>query len=144
MLHDSWRKLVAAPIFSLIAFIASGAGLAATDSLTPQQVELDHVIPRDKWAGTGLDKLTAAEQQTLADEITGLLGAARSTQSSAPTGKDRSRSRTLERHMTKDEVRKLLGEPDKVSVSRFYEAWEYSGGDVMFDGKGRVDSWSER
>jgi hypothetical protein len=46
--------------------------------------------------------------------------------------------------MTKDEVRKLLGEPDKVSVSRFYEAWEYSGGDVMFDGKGRVDSWSER
>jgi hypothetical protein len=144
MLHDSWRKLVAALFFSLIAFIASGAGLAATDSLTPQQVELDHVIPRDKWAGTGLDKLTAAEQQTLADEITGLLGAARSTQSSAPTGKDRSQWRTLERHMTKDEVRKLLGEPDKVSVSRFYEAWEYSGGDVMFDGKGRVDSWSER
>jgi hypothetical protein len=144
MLHDSWRKLVAALFFSFISYIASGVGLAETDARTQQQVELDHVIPRDKWAGSGLDKLTAAEQQSLADEITGLLGAARSTQSSTPAGKDRNQWRTLERHMTKDEVRKLLGEPDRVSVSRFYEAWEYSDGDVMFDGKGRVDSWSER
>ena len=33
----------------------------------------------------------------------------------------------LHRSMSKDEVRKLLGEPDRVSVSRFFESWEYSG-----------------
>jgi hypothetical protein len=45
--------------------------------------------------------------------------------------------------MSKDDVRKLLGEPRSVSVSRFYELWYYSGGSVTFDGKGRVDSWTE-
>jgi hypothetical protein len=144
MIHDSWRKLVAAVIFSFIAYIASSAALAATGSPTPPQVELDHVIPREKWVGTGLDKLTVAEQQTLADEITGLLGAARWTQSSTPAGKDRNQWRMLHRRMSKDEVRKLLGEPYRVSVSRYFETWDYSGGEVMFDGKGRVDSWSER
>jgi hypothetical protein len=144
MMNDSWRKLVAALFFGFITYIASSAALAATGSLTQQQVELDHVIPREKWAGTGLDKLTAAEQQTLADEITGLLGAGRSTQSSTPAGKDKSQWRMLHRRMSKDEVSKLLGQPDRVSVSRFYESWDYSGGGVTFDGKGRVDSWSER
>jgi hypothetical protein len=45
--------------------------------------------------------------------------------------------------MTKDDVRKLLGEPTRVSVSRFYEAWDYARGTVIFDGKGHLDSWSE-
>ena len=80
MLHDSWRKLVAAHSSVSIAFIASGAGLAATDSLTPQQVELDPSSHGISGQERDSDKLTAAEQQTLADEITGLLGAARSTQ----------------------------------------------------------------
>ncbi len=38
---------------------------------------------------------------------------------------------------------KLLGEPVRVSVSRFYESWYYLVGMLMFDGKGRLDSWSE-
>ena len=144
MIYDSWRKLVAALFFSFIAYIASGGALAANRIAYSGAVELDHLIPREKWAGAGLDKLTAAEQQALADEITGLLGAARSTQSSIRAGKDRSQWRMLHRSMSKDEVRKLLGEPDRVSVSRFFESWEYSGGSVTFDGKGRVDSWGER
>jgi hypothetical protein len=143
MIHDSWRKLVTALFFSFIACLASGGALAANRLTHSSAVELDHLIPREKWAGTGLDKLTAAEQQTLADEITGLLGAARSTQSSTPAGKDRSQWRMLHRRMSKDEVRKLLGEPDRVSVSRFFESWDYPGGSVTFDGKGRVDSWIE-
>jgi hypothetical protein len=143
MIHDSRRKLVTALFFSFIACLASGGALAANRLTHSAAVELDHLIPREKWAGTGLDKLTAAEQQTLADEITGLLGAARSTQSSTPAGKGRSQWRMLHRRMSKDEVRKLLGEPDRVSVSRFFESWDYSGGSVTFDGKGRVDSWSE-
>jgi hypothetical protein len=45
--------------------------------------------------------------------------------------------------MSKDDVKKLLGEPMRVSVSKFYEVWDYTGGSVTFDGKGHVDSWSE-
>jgi hypothetical protein len=145
MIHDSWRKLVTALFFSFVAYLVSGGALAANRLTHSAAMELDHLIPREKWAGAGLDKLTAAEQQTLADEITGLLGAARSAQSStpAPAGKDRSQWRMLHRRMSKDEVRKLLGEPDRISVSRFYESWDYLGGSVTFDGKGRVDFWSE-
>ena len=90
-----------------------------------------------------LGEITIRHRQALADEITGLLGAARSKQGSTPAGKDKSQWRMLQRRMSKDEVRKLLGEPDRVSVSRFFESWDYSGGSVTFDGKGRVDSWSE-
>jgi len=45
--------------------------------------------------------------------------------------------------MSKDDVKKLLGEPDRVSVSRFFESWYLGGGSVTFDGKGHVDFWSE-
>jgi len=143
MIHDSWRKLVTALFFSFIAYLASDGALAANRLTHSAALELDHLIPREKWAATGLHKLTAAEQEPLADEITGLLGAARSKQGSTPAGKDKSQWRMLQRRMSKDEVRKLLGEPDRVSVSRFFESWDYSGGSVTFDGKGRVDSWSE-
>ena len=143
MIHDSWRKLVTALFFSFIAYLASDGAFAANRLAHSAALELDHLIPREKWAATGLDKLTAAEQEALADEITGLLGAARSKQGSTPAGKDKSQWRMLQRRMSKDEVRKLLGEPDRVSVSRFFESWDYSGGSVTFDGKGRVDSWSE-
>ena len=105
--------------------------------------ELDHLIPREKWEVTGLNRLTVPEQQTLANEIAGLLGAARSAETGASAQKDKSQWRQLQRRMSKDDVRKLLGEPVRISVSKFFEAWDYSGGNVTFDGKGRVDSWSE-
>lgn len=143
MSHNSWRKLVAALFFSFVAYLLSSGALAASRLTYSAAMELDHLIPREKWEGAGLDKLTAAEQQALADEIAGLLGAARSTQSTSPAGKDRSQWRALHRRMSKDDVRKLLGEPDRVSVSRFFESWYYGGGSVTFDGKGRVDFWSE-
>jgi hypothetical protein len=50
---------------------------------------------------------------------------------------------TAHRRMYKDDVKNLLGDPDRVSVSRFYESWTYGGGSVTFDGKGRLDYWSE-
>jgi hypothetical protein len=107
------------------------------------EVELDHLIPREQWEVTGLNKLTVPEQQTLANEITGLLGAARSAETCVSAQKDRSQWRKLQRRMSKDDVRKLLGEPMRVSVSKFSEAWDYAGGSVTFDGKGHVDSWNE-
>ena len=143
MTHVSRCRLMAALLGSFAVCFALGDTFASGGLTLTAQAELDHLIPRDKWEGSGLNKLTPAQQQTLADEITALLGTARSTQSSAPPAKDRSQWRMLQRHMSKDDVKKLLGEPTKVSVSRFYESWYYASGTVTFDGKGRLDSWTE-
>jgi hypothetical protein len=56
---------------------------------------------------------------------------------------DRSQWRKLQRGMSKDDVKKLIGEPGKVSVAKYYEFWYYGGGNVTFDSKGRLDSWNE-
>jgi len=64
-------------------------------------------------------------------------------QASPAPAKDRSQWRKLHRHMPKDEVKNLLGEPDTVSVSRFSEVWNYPRGSVTFDGKGHLDMWTE-
>jgi outer membrane protein assembly factor BamE (lipoprotein component of BamABCDE complex) len=69
--------------------------------------------------------------------------AASAQQSDTPSAKDKSQWRKLQRHMSRDDVKKLLGEPDRISVSRFFESWYYSSGSVTFDGKGHVDFWSE-
>lgn len=71
-------------------------------------------------------------------------GFAQSTEnaSQAPN-EDRSQWRKLQRGMSKDDVKKLIGEPGKVSVGKYYEFWYYGGGSVTFDSKGRLDSWNE-
>jgi hypothetical protein len=143
MIHISWRRQVAAFLFTSVALFAWGGTPAASSPSGSIAVELDHLIPRGQWEIAGLNKLTAGEQLKLAGEITGLLGAAQSDQAGAPVQKDRTQWRSLRRHMSKDDVRKLLGEPRRVSVSRFYESWDYMGGTVIFDGKGRLDAWSE-
>jgi hypothetical protein len=142
MTQVSGPRFLAALLFLLLGYFASGGRLAAR--LThAADAQLDQLIPREKWTAAGLDKLTAAEQQTLAGDITALVGAGPSAGSAAPVGRDRSQWRKLARRMSRDDVRKLLGEPLRVSVSRFYESWDYLGGTVTFDGKGRVDFWSE-
>ena len=72
-----------------------------------------------------------------------LVAAPRQAQSPTPAVQDRGQWRKLHRRMSKDDVRKLLGEPERVSVSRFFESWDYGTGSVTFDGKARVDFWSE-
>lgn len=143
MTYVSWCRLGTALLFSFVVYFVLGDALAAGRHTHTVQAELDHLIPRDKWEGTGLNKLSAAEQQTLAEEITELLGSARSPQTAATPSKDRGQWRSLQRHMSRDDVKKLLGEPAKVSVSRFYESWYYLGGTVTLDGKGHLDSWTE-
>jgi hypothetical protein len=100
------------------------------------EVKLDHLIPQEKWEITGLNELTAPEHQPSANGITGLLAAAQSNEISTSAQSDRSQWRRLQRRMSKEDVRKLLGEPTRISVSRFYEAWDYPRGTVIFDGKG--------
>ena len=143
MVNISWRKLSAVFLFGIAVYFASGDTLMASKQSSSTGVELDRLIPREKWAGAGLDKLTGAEQQTLADDINTLLVSARSTGNALPWAKDRGQWRMIQRLMSKDDVKKLLGEPMRVSVSRYYESWFYLGGNVTFDGKGRLDSWSE-
>jgi len=135
-------------LFTLLFFVfavcfALRGALASTRPARGNEAQLDQLIPREKWTGAGLDKLTVSEQEKLAGEITSLLGTAQAPQGGAPVAKDRSQWRKLQRKMAKEDVRKLLGEPLRVSVSRFYESWDYFGGTVTFDGKGRVDFWSE-
>ena len=142
MIHVSLRRLVTASFVCVAACFLLGGVFAA--SKHTQTVEgLDHVIPREKWAGAGLDKLTAIEQQTLADDITSLLATAHTAEQRTSPTKDRTQWRKLQRQMSKDDVRKLLGEPDTISVSRFSESWYYFGGSVTFNSKGHVDMWSE-
>lgn len=142
MIHVSSRRWLAASFGCFAAYFLFG-GLLAAGKHTQTVEGLDHFIPRDKWAGAGLDKLTAAEQQTLADDITSLLATSHTTTSTIAPAKDRTQWRKLQRNMTKDDVRKLLGEPVTISVSRFSESWYYVAGSVTFTSKGHVDMWTE-
>jgi hypothetical protein len=129
--------------FIFFVCMVLGGTLASSRPAHRNQAQLDQLIPKEKWTGSGLNKLTVPEQEALAGEITSLLGTAQSARASAPAVRDRSQWRKLQRKMSKDEVRNLLGEPVTVSVTRFYQSWSYPGGTVTFDGKGRVDFWSE-
>jgi hypothetical protein len=144
MIQVSRRSLVSAILLSFVAYFVSVGMLAAGRRTWAGEDELDRLIPREKWEGTGLNKLTVPEQQTLADEITALVGAARAAQGDAPAGQDKTHWRKLQRRMSKDEVRKLLGEPLRISAGRFGESWSYIGsGMTTFDAKGRLDFWLE-
>jgi hypothetical protein len=62
--------------------------------------------------------------------------------------KDKSRWRTLQRGMSRSDVRKLLGEPQKIESGASSEYWYYSasgimGAHVKFDENGRVYGWEE-
>jgi hypothetical protein len=144
MIYLSRSRLLCGLLIVLAGCVAVGGSPAATRRARPTQAELNQLIPQEKWTETGLNKLTETEQRTLASEITALIGTKQSSaEAAAPAGKDRSQWRKLQRRMNKDEVKKLLGEPMRVSVSRYYESWDYLGGSVTFDSKGRVDFWSE-
>ena len=142
MIHISWHRLVAGLLFTSVGSFTCGSAITAARPDESVEVKLDHLIPQEKWELTGLNELTAPEHQPLANGITSLV-AAQSTAINTSAQSDRSQWRTLQRRMSKEDVRKLLGEPTRVSVSRFYEAWDYPRGTVIFDGKGRLDSWSE-
>ena len=144
MTHIPLRRLLTALSLSLVGCVVSAGILAANRRTSPDEAQLDRLIPREKWESAGLNKLTSPEQQALAGEITALLASAPQTQSAALPTKDKTRWRKLHRRMSKDEVRNLLGEPLRISVSRYCEAWGYIGsGSVTFDSKGRLDYWLE-
>ena len=136
----SGRSFVIAFLVGAMAyFVLVGASAAHTQSIAG----LDQLISREKWDEAGLNKLTVAQQQTLAGDITSLLAAAQTTENRTAAPKDRSQWRKLQLHMTKDDVRKLLGEPKAITVSKFAESWYYVGGNLTFNSKGHLDMWSE-
>jgi uncharacterized protein YchJ len=140
MMHISGRSFV---ISFLVAAMAYFVLVSASGANSQSTMGLDQFIPREKWDEAGLNKLTVAEQQTLASDITLLFAAAQTMEHRTARAKDRSQWRKLQRHMTKDDVRKLLGEPQAISVSKFAESWYYVDGNLTYDGKGRLDMWSE-
>jgi hypothetical protein len=63
-----------------------------------------------------------------------------------PRWKDVSLWRGLSHGMSQDDVKRILGEPEKVSDLGFQVTWYYGypfGGEVTFSQDGRVSSWSE-
>lgn len=143
MLHHSHRTALNAFFVCVAACFLLSVSLAASKH-TQTMTGLDNLIPHDKWAGAGLDKLTPTEQQSLADDIASLLASSRPAGQATPApGKDHTQWRKLQRQMSKEDVRKLLGEPATISVSRFSESWYYLAGSVTFNGKGHLDMWSE-
>jgi len=138
------RKRLVAFFLCFAASLLFSATWAATKR-TQTVDTLDRLIPREQWSSAGLDKLSSTEQQTLANDISSLLSSPRPPQqtTTTPPAKDRTQWRKLERKMTKDDVRKLLGDPDTISVSRFSESWYYPAGSVTFNGKGHLDLWTE-
>lgn len=52
--------------------------------------------------------------------------------------------RTLQKGMTKDQVRKILGEPIDIDMYSSFEVWHYKeSSHVQFDASGYVDGWNE-
>ena len=143
MIHVSWHRLVVGLLFTSVGSFTCGGAIAATRPYDSVEVKLDHLFPQEKWEIASLNELASPAHQPSANGITALLVAAQSTETTTPAQSDRSQWRKLQRRMSKDDVRKLLGEPTRVSVSRFYETWDYPRGTVIFDGKGHLDSWSE-
>lgn len=144
MAHISLHRLLTALSLILVGCFVSAGLLAETRRASQAGADLDRLIPREKWESAGLNKLTSPEQQALAGEITALLASTSPAQSAALPTKDKIQWRKLHRRMSKDEVRNLLGEPLRISVSRYCEAWGYIGsGSVTFDSKGRLDYWLE-
>lgn len=65
---------------------------------------------------------------------------------SKPNWRDVSLWRSLKREMSKEDVRRILGEPGKVTELGFMAIWNYGyplGGSVTFGGNGLLESWSE-
>jgi outer membrane protein assembly factor BamE (lipoprotein component of BamABCDE complex) len=60
---------------------------------------------------------------------------------------DKQNWRKLRSGMSKDEVTDLLGEPDRIDKSTFFEDWRYGyriiTGSVRFSDNDKLDSWHE-
>jgi len=60
------------------------------------------------------------------------------------TWRDLQNWRRLRRGMKMDQVRALLGEPERVDAAGVaFTFWRWSSGHVQFDGSGKVEGWSE-
>lgn len=70
------------------------------------------------------------------------------SQSASPANSPKQSSsqswRSLKREMTENQVRSILGEPDRIQVTGRFTAWTYPGeGEALFDPNGRLRAWSE-
>jgi len=74
-------------------------------------------------------------------------GVTRPRTKASPKWQDKASWRRLQKGMSKEDVRTILGEPGKIDTTLFFmEKWYYpsiSGGRVIFDEKGIVKGWSE-
>lgn len=64
--------------------------------------------------------------------------------SSQKIGHTKAAWRSLQKGMSKSQVRSILGEPRNIDMFSFFEVWQYAGSAaVKFDESGAVEGWHE-
>jgi len=118
----------------LFCLAATIAGAAAT-SAQKQSVE-ERVALLEKHVADLQERVSKLEKQ-LTWRVTPVNAGREAKPGIAPW-------RALHKGMTKDEVKKLLGEPKDMMKLNEYDIWDYAGGgSVRFDVSGRVEGWYE-
>jgi len=120
---------------ALLLCLAAAIAVAAATSAQKQTVE-ERVALLEKHVANLQERVSKLERQLTGRVTPGTAG--REAKSGiAPW-------RALHKGMTKDEVKKLLGEPKDMMKLNEYDVWDYpGGGSVRFDGSGRVEGWYE-
>ena len=110
-----------------------------------QKVSVDSLLRR-----IDLLERTTTDLERRVRELEALIRSEPSRGLSVPTSpkwRDVQNWRRLRLQMTMDEVRALLGEPDRVDASGMFTFWYWDeplGGDVTFDSRsGKLNRWSE-
>ena len=118
----------------LLCFVAAIAIAAATSA--PKQTVEERVALLEKHVADLQERVSKLEKQ-----LTGrFIPVTEGREEKSAVGP----WRALHKGMTKDEVKKLLGEPKDMMKLNEYDVWDYAGGgSVRFDGSGRVEGWYE-
>jgi outer membrane protein assembly factor BamE (lipoprotein component of BamABCDE complex) len=85
-----------------------------------------------------------ATVEALEQRVASLESQLRERSTQATVSPSKANWRKLEKGMSASEVEQLLGSPSKVDVFSSFSIWSYAaGGQVKFDGRRKVDGWSE-
>ena len=107
------------------------------ERITAVEVKLDSILAKIGELSAKIDALTTTDGTTEGESTEGETIPKSDPQRLSP----RDAWRKLQKGMSYDQVRKLLGEPDRISGGGL-TVWYYNGGSVLFLSD-RVDSWTE-
>ena len=121
---------------ALVLCLAAAIAMAAATSAQKETVE-ERVALLEKHVGDLQERVAKLEKQLTARLV--------SVGKDAREGKNGvALWRALRKGMTKDEVKRLLGEPKDMMKLNEFDVWDYAGGGIVrFGASGLVDNWYE-